>query len=86
MAYGTLAFGAEWDSDHPTLEKHPVSWIGLSNLRRRHCEISEKEYNTFLEWIRAAGVLSAEALGTQRLTPATISAAQLKQTDNSSEI
>ena len=35
---------------------------------------------------RAAGVLPAEALWTQRLTPATISAAQLKQTDNSSEI
>ena len=64
------------------LKNTPDSWIGLSNLRRRHCEISEKEYNTFLEWIRAAGVLPAKALGTQGLTPATISAVQLKQTDN----
>ena len=63
----------------------PDSWIGLSDLRRRHCEISEKEYNTFLEWIRAAGVLPADAIGTQRLTPAMTSAVQLKQTDNSGE-
>ena len=25
------------------------SWIGLSDLRRHHCKISEKEYTTFLE-------------------------------------
>ena len=86
MSYGTQAIGAEWDSDHPTLKNTPDSWIGLSDLRRRHCEISEKEYNTFFEWIRAARVLPAEALGTHRLTLATISAVLSMQTDNSGEI
>ena len=64
----------------------PESWIALLDLRRRPCKISENEYNMFLEWIRAAGVLPAEALGTQRLTPATISAVVSMQTDNSGEI
>ena len=64
----------------------PESWIALLDLRRRPCKISENEYNMFLEWIRAAGVLPVEALGTQRLTPATISAVVSMQTDNSGEI
>ena len=38
------------------LQNTPDSWSNLSDLRRRHCEISEKEYQTFLEWVRAAGV------------------------------
>ena len=31
------------------LKNTPDSRIGLSDLRCRHCEISEKEYTTFLE-------------------------------------
>ena len=39
------------------IQNTPDSWINLFDLRRCHCEISEKEYQTFLEWVRAAGVL-----------------------------
>ena len=42
----------------------PDSWIILSDLRRCHWEISEKEYQTFLEWVRAAGL--------RRSTPADV--------------
>ena len=60
--------------------------VGFSDLRRRHCVISEKHYNTFLEGISAAGVFPAEVIGAQRLPPATISAVEPKQLDNSCEI
>ena len=49
--------------------QHLQNTSGSWDLRRRHCELTENEYGTFPEWVRAAGVLSADVHGLHSCTP-----------------
>ena len=47
----------------PHLRHTPASWLHISDLRRRYCDLSEKDYHTFLAWVSAAGILPAQVAG-----------------------
>ena len=55
------------------------NWLGLSDLRQRQCVLSDRNYNTFLEWLHKAGMQSAEAVEHPRRMPARIPTAQALQ-------
>ena len=47
----------------PHLRHTPASWLHISDLRRRNCDLSEKDYHTLLAWISAAGILPTQVAG-----------------------